>query len=89
MAIFAQGAETFKKPFLIEAGNKPIVLEDGYAYPTFVDLSGDGVKDLVVGGYKNAGQIHYFEASRMGSYKKGKLLTFADSGDPLNVPGVK
>ncbi len=88
----AKGAELFEDPFRIKIGDEPITLEHGYAYPTFVDLSGDGVKDLVLGSYAKQGRVNYFEASQGKSvitFAEGKYLEFSDRDGALYLSGVK
>ena len=92
LSSFSQGAELFKKPFRLKIAGEAINIEAGYAYPSFADLSGDGVKDLIVGGYGNQGRIHFFEASLKKSsisFAEGKPLEFSDRDGPLYVSGVK
>ena len=44
-------AQSFEKPFRVQAGGKPIDVDIGHAAPYVVDFDGDGVRDLLVGQY--------------------------------------
>lgn len=91
-AFSSNAAEEFEKPFRVAIKNKPIALEAGYVYPTFADLNGDGLEDLILGGYAQSGRMSFFEAVQSDSmleFKEGKYLEFSDRDGPLYVSGVK
>lgn len=92
IAQFKPSSEMLGKPFRIEAEGRPIAIDEGYVFPTFVDLNKDGIEDLVLGGIANSGEMHYFEGTRKlpeRRFKKSKLLISHKTKKTLTVPGVK
>ncbi len=87
-AVFSIGAQaaTFAPPVLLEAGGKPVMTESpGYASPTWADLDGDGVQDLLVGQFRH-GKIRVYQGLAGGKLAPGKWL---DTREGLaKVPGV-
>ena len=84
-ALSSFGAE-FQPPVRMMADGKPIeVNPPGYAAPAWVDIDGDGKKDLLVGQF-SGGKIHVFKNKGDGTYAAGELLK---AGEKVAlVPGV-
>ena len=82
-------AVAFHEPILVMAGGSPIAVEaPGYACPTFADVDGDGLCDLVVGQFK-AGMMHFFKNTGTAKEPKFAKGTWLMSGDkPARVPDV-
>lgn len=85
----AQQKPTFETPVQIQADGKPISISYGYAFPTVIDLDKDGLKDLMVGEYRNGGEIYFYKnigTEAIPKYAKAqKLMT---GSTVLTVPGV-
>ncbi len=79
-------ADEFHPPVRLEAGGVPVRVEGpGYAAPAWVDLDGDGRKDLLVGQF-NGGKIRVHKNLGDGKLAPGEWLR-AD-GDVAEIPGV-
>lgn len=80
----------FEKPFRIEADGEPIAVESpGYACPTFADVDGDGVPDLVVGQFRGGNMMFYKNLASLGETPKfaaGEWLKTEEAR--AMVPGV-
>jgi len=80
------GAVEFEKPVRLTADGNPIRVESpGYAAPCWADVDGDGVKDLLVGQFRQ-GKIHYFKNLGGGKLAAGEWLKA--EGATAEVPGV-
>jgi hypothetical protein len=80
------GAAEFQPPVRLKAGGVPIRVESpGYAAPCWVDVDGDGKKDLVVGQF-NKGKIKVYRNLGNGKFAEGVWLQ-ADGKD-AEIPGV-
>jgi len=75
----------YKKGELLMAGDEPayvpITCCVGFT-PRFVDLNGDGVKDVISGSYP--GEIYFFQGKKEGGFAKSEILKDAE-GDTLHV----
>lgn len=79
-------APEFQAPVRLMAGNTPIRVEaPGYACPAWVELKGDGKKQLLVGQF-NGGKIRVFKHLDGAKFEPGEWLQ-AD-GKVAEVPGV-
>ena len=79
-------AAEFEAPVMLKAGGKPIQVEaPGYAAPSWFDVDGDGVKDLIVGQF-NDGKMHVYRNLGDGQFAERTWLE-AD-GQVATVPGV-
>jgi len=79
-------AAEFEPPVRLKAGGVPIRVESpGYAAPCWVDVDGDGKKDLVVGQF-NKGKMKVYKNLGQGKFAEGVWL-MAD-GKVAEVPGV-
>ena len=79
-------AAEFERPVRLTADGVPIRVESpGYAAPCFVDIDGDGKKDLVVGQF-NQGKMRVFKNLGGGKFAAGTWLK-AD-GKVAEVPGI-
>lgn len=77
---------TFQSPIRLKAGDTPIRVEaPGYACPAWVDLKGDGKKQLLVGQFAQ-GKIKVYPHVGGTEFAPGEWLQ-AD-GKPAEVPGV-
>lgn len=80
------GAAEFAPPVRVTAGGVPIRVESpGYAAPCFVDVDGDGKKDLVVGQF-NQGKMRVYKNLGNGKFAEGVWLKAG--GKVAEVPGV-
>lgn len=79
----------FEAPVQLMADGKPIAMEaPGFAAPTFVDVDGDGKRDLVVGQFKQ-GKMHVFKnvgTDAAPSFAAGDWIKTGD--EAAIVPGV-
>lgn len=82
-------ATPFQAPVRLEAAGAPIQLEGpGYAAPTFADLDGDGLSDLIVGQFQG-GHISFYKntgSKQAPKYAEGIKITSGNK--PASVPGV-
>jgi hypothetical protein len=79
-------ATEFEPPVRLKAGGVPIRVESpGYAAPCWVDVDGDGMKDLVVGQF-NKGKIRVYKNQGDGKFADGVWLQA--EGQVAEVPGV-
>ena len=77
---------TFEKPVRLTAGGELIKVEaPGYAAPCLADVDGDGVKDLLVGQFRD-GKIMVYPGKGKGRFDKGDWLKVG--GEVAKVPGV-
>ena len=80
------GATEFEAPVRLKAGGVPIRVESpGYAAPCWVDVDGDGKKDLVVGQFRG-GKMKVYKNLGNGNFAEGVWVQ-AD-GKIAEVPGV-
>lgn len=80
------GAQEFAPPVRLMAGGTPIRVESpGFAAPCWVDIDGDGKKDLVVGQF-NKGKMKIYKNLGDGNFAKGVWLQA--EGKIAEVPGV-
>jgi hypothetical protein len=79
----------FEAPIQLMAGDAPVATESpGFAAPTFVDVDGDGKRDLVVGQFSK-GKMHFFQNVGTDTAPKFAKGTFLMTGDePALVPDV-
>lgn len=76
----------FQDPVRLKAGNQWIQVEaPGWACPSWVDMNGDGYKDLLVGQFAG-GRIRVYHNLGYGQLDEGRWLQ-AD-GKNASVPGV-
>jgi hypothetical protein len=79
-------AQEFERPVRLKADGAAIRVESpGYAAPCYVDIDGDGKKDLLVGQF-NKGKIKVYKNLGGGKFAAGTWLQ-AD-GQVAEVPGV-
>jgi hypothetical protein len=82
----ACGAAEFEPPVRMDAEGKTIRVESpGYAAPAWADVDGDGVKDLLVGQFRQ-GKIHVFKNRGEGKLAAAEWLQA--EGAVAEVPGV-
>jgi hypothetical protein len=80
------GATEFEPPVRLKAGGAAIRVESpGFAAPCWVDMDGDGKKDLVVGQFSK-GKMNVYHNQGNGKFAEGVWLQ-AD-GKVAEVPGV-
>ena len=80
------GAAEFSSPVRLQGGDQAVRVESpGYAAPCWVDIDGDGKKDLLVGQF-NRGKIKVYKNLGKNILAAGKWLE-AD-GKVAEVPGV-
>ncbi len=80
------GAAEFERPVRLKAGGAFIRVESpGYAAPCWVDIDGDGKKDLLVGQFRG-GKIRVFKNLGGGKLAEGTWLQAG--GKDAEVPGV-
>ena len=80
------GGAEFAPPVRLKAGGVPIRVEaPGYAAPCWVDVDGDGKKDLLVGQF-NQGKIRVYKNLGKGEFAEGVWLQA--EGKAAEVPGV-
>ena len=86
LACVATFGVEFQPPVRVMADGKPIDTErPGYAAPAWVDIDGDGKKDLLVGQF-SGGKIRVFKNKGDGTYAAGEFLK---AGEKVAlVPGV-
>lgn len=85
----AQAKPIFEEPVRIEVEGKPITIAYGYSFPSCIDLDKDGLKDIVVGEYRKAGELYFYKnigTKNAPKYAKAKNLMIGD--EILKVPGV-
>jgi hypothetical protein len=79
-------AAEFHPPTRLKAGKDAIRVESpGYAFPCYVDVDGDGKKDLVVGQF-NQGKMCVYKNLGKGKFAAGTWLQA--EGKVAEVPGV-
>ncbi len=80
------GAAEFAPPVRIKADGAAVRVErPGYACPTWVDVDGDGKKDLVVGQFAQ-GKMRVFK--NLGDNKLAAGTWLQAAGKVAEVPGV-
>jgi hypothetical protein len=73
-ATAGEASVKFAKPVRLEADHKIIRVErPGYAAPTWVDMDGDGLMDLIVGQFTGA-KIQIFKNLGKNVFKAGEYL---------------
>jgi len=79
-------ASEFEDPVMLTAAGEPIRVEaPGYAAPSWFDVDGDGVKDLIVGQF-NDGKMHVYR--NLGDGKFAERTWLEADGQVATVPGV-
>ncbi len=79
-------AAEFQPPTRLKAGKDAIRVESpGYAFPCYVDVDGDGKKDLLVGQFAQ-GKIQVFKG--LGGTKFAAGTWLQAEGKVAEVPGV-
>ena len=82
-------APVFSDPIQVMADGVAIAVESpGFACPTFVDVDGDGLCDMVVGQFRD-GKMHFFKnvgTAKAPKFAKGEWIKSADK--TAVVPGV-
>jgi len=79
-------AAEFEDPVRLKSGGQAIRVESpGYACPSWADMDGDGVKDLLVGQFKD-GKIRVFMNQGAGQLAEGEWLMA--EGEVAVIPGV-
>ncbi len=82
-------APIFSEPIQVMADGVPIAVEaPGFACPTFHDVDGDGLRDLVVGQFKE-GKLRLFKnvgSAKAPKFAKGEWLMTGEKA--AVVPGV-
>ena len=80
------GAAEFQRPVRLFGGDEPVRVESpGYAAPCLADVDADGVKDLLVGQFKQ-GKIKVYKNLGDGKFAAGAWLEA--EGEVAEVPGV-
>lgn len=80
----------FDAPVMLTAGGEEIVTESpGYAAPCLADIDGDGVRDLLVGQFRD-GKISFYKGlkSEDGKLAFAKQQFLQAEGADAVVPGV-
>ncbi len=78
----------FEDPVLVTAEGQPIRVESpGYAAPCLADIDGDGVKDLLVGQFRD-GKISLYRGKSDGGFDFEAQRWLEAGGEPASVPGV-
>jgi hypothetical protein len=87
--VTGETTEQFHDPVQVMAGGEPIAVESpGFACPTLEDVDGDGLRDLVVGQFKQ-GKLSFFKNVGTASAPKFEKGVWLMSGDePALVPDV-
>ncbi|MEM1451532.1 MAG: VCBS repeat-containing protein [Planctomycetota bacterium] len=81
-----EAGATFAPPIRLEAGGAPLAVEHpGYAAPTWHDIDGDGLPDLVVGQFAG-GRVRVHRQLEAGRFAEGTWLMAG--GKVAEVPGV-
>ncbi len=76
----AVAASEFESPVMMKAAGKPIRVEaPGYAAPSWVDVDGDGDKDLEVGQF-NDGKMHVYRNLGDGEFAERTWLEAEGQG---------
>jgi hypothetical protein len=85
-ALGVGGSGEFQPPTRLKADGVPVRVESpGYAAPCWVDIDGDGKKDLLVGQF-HGGKIRVYKNLGDGNLAPGQWLKA--EGTPAEVPGV-
>jgi hypothetical protein len=86
-----RAAVSFHAPVRLSASDGPLAVEaPGYAAPTWYDLDGDGLRDLIVGQFKN-GQLKVYRQLGRGETGLPRLAEgtwLQAGGEVAQVPGV-
>jgi hypothetical protein len=67
-------AQSFEKPFRLQADGKPIDVEIGHAAPYVFDFDRDGVRDLLVGQFGSGGRLRIYK--NLGTDKEPRFGEF-------------
>jgi hypothetical protein len=85
-AIGVGGSAEFRPPTRLKAEGVPVRVESpGYAAPCWVDIDGDGKKDLLVGQF-HGGKIRVYKNLGDGNLAPGQWLKA--EGTVAEIPGV-
>ena len=86
LAIAQSTKPEFEAPVRLQAAGQPIFIDEpGYATPTWMDFTGDGREDLLVGQFDH-GKIQIFERKPDGTFMAGRWLEAG--GEIAQVPDV-
>ena len=86
LATLVPAQTELEKPFAVKAGDEPIDVTIGHAAPFFVDMDGDGLKDLLVGQF-GQGQLRiYKNVGRAGVPAFDKFEWFKAGAEVGKVP---
>ena len=86
---YSHASAEFAKPVRLKAGEQYINVESpGYACPMFEDVDGDGLKDLVVGQFRDGALTFYKNAGSATAPKFSQGQRLPANGKPAEVPGV-
>lgn len=89
-ALAAADTYEFEAPVMLTAGGEEIVTESpGYAAPCLADIDGDGVRDLLVGQFRD-GKISFYKGLKTddGKLAFAKQKFLQAEGEDAVVPGV-
>lgn len=89
-SIAAADDTLFHDPQILEADGKIIAVESpGYAAPCLADLDGDGIRDLLVGQYKD-GKLSFYKglATRDGSLAFAAHAWLETGDEIVKIPGM-
>lgn len=79
-------AAEFQSPIKLKGGSEAVRVDSpGYAAPCWVDIDGDGKKDLLVGQF-SGGKIRVYKG--LGDLKFAKGVWLQAEGKVAEVPGV-
>tara|TARA_B100000809_G_scaffold76385_1_gene74158 strand:+ start:19 stop:315 length:297 start_codon:yes stop_codon:yes gene_type:complete len=86
LATTVVGAADFATPVRLNGGDQAVRVESpGYAAPCWADVDGDGIKDLLVGQFRD-GKIQVFK--NLGKNKLAAASWLKAEGMVAEVPGV-
>ena len=86
LATTVVGAVEFATPVRLNGGDQAVRVESpGYAAPCWADVDGDGIKDLLVGQFRD-GKIQVFK--NLGKNKLAAASWLKAEGTVAEVPGV-
>lgn len=82
----SHGGDGFQEPFRVLANGKPIDVDVGHAAPLMVDFDGDGVKDLMVGQFRQGKLRIYRNIGTAAAPKFGPFAWFRAGNTEGKVP---